>query len=78
MNRNIINGLVAGLVAVAAFAAPASAGYGHRAHHGKFHVVHAHKVHHFHAYRKVHYVPVCKHFEWKYSYGKKQLVCVAW
>lgn len=80
MTRNILNAVVAGLIAVAALAAPAQAGHkshGHgHGHHVKFH----HNVHKFHAYRPAHvyHAPVCVKHEWAYVHGHKKYVCVIW
>ncbi|MEZ5855704.1 MAG: hypothetical protein R3D67_13525 [Hyphomicrobiaceae bacterium] len=81
MNRNILGGLAAGLVAIAALAAPAQAGYKSFKHgHGHRHHVTKHFGHHkFHAYRHAYRVPVCIKHKWVYTYDHgKKLVCVIW
>jgi hypothetical protein len=73
MNRSIVSGLVAGLVAVAALGAPAQAGYHYKKHHH-------HVKHHFRGYHHhfVKYAPVCVKYDWVWSYGHKKWACVFW
>ena len=83
MNRNILGGLAAGMVAIAALAAPAQAGYKSFKHgHGyghRHHVTKHFRFHKFHGYRRAYHVPVCIKHKWVYTYDHgKKLVCVIW
>ncbi|MDX2156993.1 MAG: hypothetical protein SFW09_10850 [Hyphomicrobiaceae bacterium] len=80
MNRTLMSSLAAGVLAVAALAAPAQAGYKSHFHGHHVKVHHVHHFHKFHAYRPVHfhYVPVCVKHAWVHSYGHKKWACVFW